>query len=153
MNFGLCWAKVASSGEFLGPSVECKVLEKSVSHPRYIQNKPSGWSLASLRMGGIHFSLIQSTEGPRNSPFGVTLAQNRSKITKNCQNPPFARFLMCASIIFLWVAAQGPKRSFFNPKLGTRLKKHGFEGSQVHPQKVYRRTHSEEGAPGSPGVG
>ena len=32
--------------------------------------------------------------------------------------PLFARFLMCASIIFLWVAVQGPKSSFFNPKLG-----------------------------------
>ena len=55
---------------------------------------------------------------------------------------------MCASILFVWVAAQGPKSGVFNPKLGARLKKYGFEGSQVHPQKVYRRTHSEEGGPG-----
>ena len=59
--------------------------------------------------------------------------------------PLFARFLMCTSIIFFWVAAQGPKSSFYNPKLGARFKKkHGFEGSQV----VYRCTHSEEGGPG-----
>ena len=69
------------------------------------------------------------------------MAQNHLKL----ETPLFARFLMCASIIFLWVAAQGPKSGFFYPKLGARLKKHGFEGSQVHPQKVYRRTHSEEG--------
>ena len=71
------------------------------------------------------------------------MAQNHLKLG---ETRLFTRFLMCASIIFfLWVAAQGPKSSFFNPKLGARLKKHGFEGSQVHPQKVYRRTHSEEG--------
>ena len=52
---------------------------------------------------------------------------------------------MCTSIIFFWVAPQGPKSGFFNPKLRARLKKHGFEGSQELSQKVYRCTHSGEG--------
>ena len=33
MNFGLFWAKVAPNGEFLGPLVECRVLEQTGPHP------------------------------------------------------------------------------------------------------------------------
>ena len=64
--------------------------------------------------------------------------------------PLFARFLMCALIIFFVVPARGPKSGFIDPKLKFGSKKHGFVGSQVHSQKIYRRTHSGEG--GGPGI-
>jgi len=65
------------------------------------------------------------------------------------ETPLFTRFLMCASVIFFGWRPKS-RKVFFNPKLGALLKKHGFEGSQVHPQKVYRHTHSEE--EGGPGI-
>ena len=72
----------------------------------------------------------------------------RPKITYLGENTLFTRFLMCPSIIFFWVSAWGSTSSFLNPKLGARLKINGFEGSQVHSQKVYTWTHSGEGGPG-----
>ena len=100
MHFGLFWAKVAPNGEFLGPSVECKVLEKTVSHPFGVRSEavrrvylstgstvhpnytlqmasdltPNGWDT-------VFSNTLHSAEGPRNSPFGATLAQNRPKFT------------------------------------------------------------------------
>ena len=103
-----------------------------------MDNTSSKLPLSSFLRGADHCSSISCT------PM-VTLVLHwfwpkRPKMAKKHLKlgvtPLFARFLMCTSIIFFWVAAQGPKSSFFNPKLGARLKNMGLRG---------RRTHSEEG--------
>ena len=64
MNFGLLWAKVAPNGEFLGPSVECKVLEKTVSHPYGVRSEailfgPFGYHMGlSLWQNSIYHVML-----------------------------------------------------------------------------------------------
>ena len=72
-DFWPFWAEVAPNGEFLGPSVECKVLEKSVSHPYGARSEAIQRVYLSTgstvppkythltHAGGIHFSLIPCT--------------------------------------------------------------------------------------------
>ena len=66
--------------------------------------------------------------------------------------PPRVASSRVRSDLVFWVAARGSKSGFTGPKLG-RSVKYGFEGSQVHSQKNYRRTHSGEGGPGIHPVG
>ena len=98
MIFGLFWAKVAPNGEFLGPSVECKVLDKSVSHPYGVRSeaitrvytvlpvlKYTLWMASDLAPYGwdtLFSNTLHSTEGPGNSPFGATLAPKSPKTAK-----------------------------------------------------------------------
>ena len=95
MIFGLFVPKVATNGEFLGPSVECKVLDKSVFHPygarpeaiqsvylstgSTVHPKYTLWMASDLTPYGwdtLFSNTLHSTEGPKNSPFGATLAKN-----------------------------------------------------------------------------
>ena len=69
------------------------------------------------------------------------MAKNHLKLG----DAPFLHvFLMCASIIFCWVAAQGPKGSFFKSKLGARLKNMGLRCPRCSHKK-FIGTHLEEG--------
>ena len=85
--------------------------------------------------------------------FCTNLGQKAKNHLNPGENTLFTRFLMCPSIIFSECRPEARKGVF----LGARLKKHGFEWSQVHSQKVYRWTHSVEGGqvyiPGVPPSG
>ena len=106
-------------------------------------NTPIKWPLRSaLRDSDLYSSIhCTPTVTARVHWFCTNLGQKAKNRLNLGENALFTRFLMCPSINFFWVSTWGSKSSFLNPKLGARLKKYGFEGSQVHSQKVYRWTH------------
>ena len=61
------------------------------------------------------------------------MAQNSPKLT--C-NPLFSRYLSCSAIICLLAPPHGPKRCFFNTKMGAALKKYGFWGRTRFHKKI-----------------
>ena len=78
-------------------------------------------------MGGVPFSLLawipleakSAHRFHRKSPSMAKMAQN---ILKKGGTPLCTRFLSCPSINFFLVPTQGPKRCYFNPKMGAVLK-------------------------------